>query len=83
MAEILETKVTRLTKTGIYGCRVILKATGKPIVELRVEKRYIADALYDMLRTLAKLGYDSPMADAARHRGKGLPVSAKYIWYKG
>lgn len=79
--EILETKVTRLTKDNLYGCRVILKATGKPIVELRVPKHLIADAFYDMLRTLDKLGYNSPMADAARHRGKGNLANAKYIWY--
>ncbi|MNY44189.1 hypothetical protein D3C86_1791940 [compost metagenome] len=81
MKEILETKLTRLTKDGLYGCRVIRADTGKPIVELRVEKSSIADAFYDMLRTLDKLGYDSPMANAARHRGKGVPVNAKYIWY--
>lgn len=81
MEEILETKVTRLTKDGIYGCRVIIKATGKPIVELRVPKHLIADAFYDMLRTLDKLGYNSKMADSSRHRGKGNLVHYKYIWY--
>lgn len=80
MQEILGTKVTRLGN-GLYGCRVISLKTGKPILELRVSKDHISDAFYDMLRTLDKLGYFSPMAKASRHRGKGKVTTAKYIWY--
>lgn len=79
--ETLRTKTTNLGK-GLYGCRVISIATGKPIVELRVRKSEIGDAYFDMLRTLNKLGDPSPMAEAARHRGKGRVVNAKYIWYR-
>lgn len=78
--ETLETKVTNLGN-GLYGCRVIRLETGKPIVELRVPKHEIGNAIYDMLRTLAKLGYQSPMADASRHRGKARITSAKFIWH--
>ncbi|WEM34409.1 hypothetical protein [Xanthomonas phage X1] len=78
--ETLETKVTRLGN-GLYGCRIIRSADKKPIVELRVEKSQIRNAMFDMLRTLDKLGYDSPMAHASRHRGKACVTDSKYIWH--
>lgn len=78
--ETLETKTTYLGN-GLYGCRVINSQTNKPIVELRVQKHLISDAYFDMLRTLDKSCYDSDMAHASRHRGKGKCVNAKYIWY--
>jgi hypothetical protein len=78
--ESLTTKVT-LLGNGLYGCRVINKVTNAPIVELRVPKSEIRNAMFDMLRTLDKLGYDSPMAYASRHRGKACVTKAKYIWH--
>lgn len=78
--ETLETKTTYLGN-GLYGCRVINSQTNRPIVELQVPKGLISDAYFDMLRTLNKLGYDSDMADASRHRGKGKCINAKYIWH--
>ena len=77
---ILKTKVTRL-KPNLFGCRVLDVATGQPIVELRVTKDQIGHAFFDMLRTLDKLGYQSKMAWASRHRQKGHCVNSKYIWY--
>jgi len=78
--EILYTKVTYLGK-GLYGCRVYNRNTDKPIVELRVCKKLIGSAFRDMLRTLDKLGWDSPMAHAARHRNKPYTHNpGKYIW---
>lgn len=79
--ERLKTKVTYLGN-GLYGCRVIEISTDKPIVELRVTKSNIGNAIFDMLRTLSKLGYESKMADASRHRAKNFCCDAKYIWYR-
>ncbi|WAX21906.1 hypothetical protein [Stenotrophomonas phage RAS14] len=79
--DILYTKVTYLGK-GLYGCRVYNRKTNLPLVELRVCKRLIGSAFRDMLRTLDKLGWDSPMADASRHRDKSYTQNpGKYIWY--
>lgn len=77
--EMLETKATYLGN-GLYGCRVYHRSDMKPICELRVPKSQIGNAMYDMLRTLDKLGYDSKMAHASRHRGKAWPTNSKYIW---
>lgn len=78
--ETLTTKVTYLGN-GLYGCRIIRLANNKPIVETRVPKSEIGDAIHDMLRMLDKIGFDSPMAHASRHRGKASVVNAKFIWY--
>ena len=79
--EPLYTKVTYIGK-GIYGCRVYSRKSNKPIVEIRVCKRLIGSAFRCMLRTLDKLGWDSPMAHAARHRDKSYTTDpGNYIWY--
>lgn len=53
MMEQYSTKVTRI-KPNLYGCRVL--KNDKPVVELRVGKDEIGNAIFDMLRTLNKLG---------------------------
>jgi hypothetical protein len=74
------TKVTYLGK-GLYGCRIYRKDTNVYIVEMRVCKKLIGSAFRDMLRTLDKLGWVSPMAHASRHRDKPYTHNAsKFIW---
>lgn len=80
MIETLCTKATRIAP-NLYGCRVMNALNKKVIVELQVPKDQIGDAFFDMLRTLDKMGVDSNMAKASRHRQKGKCVSAKYIWH--
>lgn len=79
--EIFKTKVTYLGN-GLYGCRVIKLVDNKPIVEMRVPKGQIADAIHDMLRMLHKCGWQSPMAIASRHRGKSKVINVKLLWLR-
>ena len=79
--EIFTTRVTYLGK-NLYGCRVVFIADGSLFAELRVSKREIGNAIYDILRTADKMGYCSPMASATRKRGKGRTTQSKYIWGK-
>ena len=61
-----DTKVTYLGR-GKYGCRVLRE--GKMHTEVVVEgRRGIRAALRGLLRWVDKMGYDSTMADASRHR---------------
>jgi hypothetical protein len=80
--ETLTTKVTQLGK-GVYGCRVINTNTNLPIVEARVKsKSEVSGAIKEMLRTLDKLGYNSPMASASRNRDNGMNQNnSKFIWF--
>ena len=77
--EILKTRSTHLGN-GVYGCRIYDNRTGNWIVEMRVPKNMISNAIYDMLRTLDKIGYPSQMSSAARSRGKGRCLNVKTIW---
>jgi len=79
--EPLTTKTTLLAPS-LWGCRVIWKATGKPVMEVRVEsKTDIASAYADMLRWIDKsTAIISPMAVASRHRQKPHKCH-KIIWY--
>lgn len=73
MNEPLTTKVTRLGN-GWYGCR--LYNNGVLIDEVRVPNRSdISAAMKDMLRWFDKMGGDSNMAHASRHRNNHLPVN--------
>lgn len=76
---MFDTKVTRLGN-GKYGCRLLKE--GKPVVEVQVDnKTEISSAIKDMLRTMSKMGYDSDMADASRHRNNHMPVNKhRFIW---
>jgi hypothetical protein len=65
--EIFDTKVTSLGK-GLFGCRIIDINSGDWIIQSVVKKSNIQLAIREMLRTLDKLGYDSPMANASRMR---------------
>jgi hypothetical protein len=72
MTERISTKVTKL-KSSVWGCRVLID--GKPTIEVRVKDRA------DMLRTIDKLGFDSNMAHASRHRENHQPTNKnKFIW---
>lgn len=77
--EILTAKVTNLGN-GLYGCRIIDTTTNQWIVEAQVPKQHISGAIKDMLRTLDKICYESPMAYASRHRDKPSYTNFKYIW---
>lgn len=77
--EIFDTKVTHLGR-GIYGCRIIMIKDQSVVVETRVTKNQISDAIFTMLRTLDKMGYMSPMAHATRQRQNGRVISVKFIW---
>ena len=78
MKEIFDTKVTRLGRG--YGVRLLKE--GIPVVEVRVRtRREVQPAIKDMLRTMSKLGYDSDMAEASRHRNNNMPSNQyKFIW---
>jgi hypothetical protein len=80
--ETLDTNVTALGN-NMFGCRIISLKTRKPIIEVRVNSsQEIQPAIHDMLRTLSKCGYDSPMAHASRARNNNQPInSSKFIWY--
>ena len=75
---MLSTQVTRIGSK--YGVRVLNH--GVPVLEVRVTaKSEIQPAIKDMLRTLNKLGYDSAMASASRHRDNHRPVNKhRFIW---
>lgn len=77
--EIFKTKVTRL-RPGLYGCRVLFIKDDSVFAELRVPKDQIGNALFTILRTADKLGYDSPMAHATRRRQKGRIANARFHW---
>jgi hypothetical protein len=78
--ERFDTKTTRLGN-NLYGCRIINTQTGTWIVEAQVKKQEIPAAFAELLRTLDKCGYDSPMASASRNRAKNTPLqSIKFIW---
>jgi hypothetical protein len=77
--ENITTKTTKLMG-NMYGCRVSYKGT--LVCETRVMKHQVSSAFKDMLRMLDKLGYDSDMASASRHRDNHMPlVNSKVIWY--
>jgi hypothetical protein len=77
-SEIFSTKVTWLGKK--YGVRLFKE--GKPVLEVRVKTRMgIQPAIKDMLRTMNKLGWDSKMAHASRHRDNNMCTNKnKFIW---
>jgi hypothetical protein len=78
MKEIFSTKVTYLGK--VYGVRLLKEGT--PVLEVQVkDKMEIQPAIKEMLRTMDKLGYDSPMASASRLRDNHMPINKnKIIW---
>lgn len=82
MKDPISTKVTRLG-TGEYGCRVFFKE--KLLAETKVKNRQqISIAFKSILRMVDKLGFNSLMADASRHRQKNWEtkdVQIKIRWY--
>lgn len=78
MMERVTTKVTRLN-ANLWGCRVYYDGTF--IVEGRVDDRSkIGGCFHCLLRTLDKLGYDSPMCSATRHRQSASNYPVKHLW---
>ena len=82
--EPLITKVT--TIDGRFHCRLIRKKDSSVASEMACEVRGdIGYCMRYMLRMYDKCGGMSPMADASRHRQKGVarcePVPKGKVWY--
>ena len=77
--EIFETKVTKIKNR--WHARLI-HADGSIIDEMACDTREnIGYICYVMLRWADKMGWNSPMAHAARHR-KHMTQSNGKIWYR-
>lgn len=76
----LETKVTRLQR--VYRCRIYRE--GNMLVEgVAKNRREIGPVFRDLFRTLNKLGYVTPLSNAARkrkHKKGNLTISVMHIW---
>jgi len=81
--EILDVKVKRIGNLGWFVRVINLAKNNEVICESICDRQCdIGYATRDMLRTLDKLGYDSPMAHASRMRGKNFAVvgKIKFTW---
>jgi len=78
MEEIFETKVTRINDR--WHTRLLLIETGEVVDEMACDtQRNIGYCCHQMLRFASKMGWGSPMADAARMRRSNLAPGK--IWY--
>ena len=78
MEEIFETKVTRINDR--WHTRLLLIKTGEVVDEMACDtRRNIGYCCHTMLRMASKMGWGSPMADAARMR-LSTPVPGR-IWH--
>ena len=76
--ERIEIKVTRIAPNK-YGVRAFYDGT--LVVETTSAKIEISSAIKGVLRMLDKLGYDSRMASASRHRNNNLAThDGKFRW---
>ncbi len=79
MKEVFRTKVTKIK--GRWHTRLILIETDKVIDEMACDtRRNIGYCCHTMLRWACKLGWDSPMASAARKRSSQQAPGG--IWYR-
>ena len=77
--EIFDTKVTKI---GKHWHARLMHVDGRVIDEMACDsKENIGYICYVMLRWADKLGWNSPMAHAARQRQKMTHAKGK-IWYK-
>lgn len=80
--EILEVKVTRGGQAGWFVQIKDIRDSSVVCESLCERQCDIGYATRDMLRTLDKLGYPSPMAHASRFRSKNFAVvgKIKFVW---